>query len=232
MIMQSNYIPWKGYFDSIALVDVFVLYDEVQYTRSDWRNRNLIKTPQGLKWLTIPVETEGKLHQSIKDARIASRRWVKDHLKTIQCNYARAAAYREIFPLLEELYMKAEGLTYLTDVNFLFLQGIMEYMGIHTPLRYSWEYPHESKDKNMRLVEICLAAGGTDYYTGPAARAYLSEAAFEAHGIRIHWLDYDGYPEYPQLYPPFEHKVSIIDLLLNTGEQAPYYLKHVRRPES
>jgi hypothetical protein len=226
MITQSNYIPWKGYFDNIALVDIFILYDEVQYTRRDWRNRNLIKTPQGLRWLTIPVEVKGKYYQSIKEVRIADKSWARDHLKTIHHNYARAGAYKEVFPFLEELYMRAEGMEYLTEVNYLFLRGIMDYLGISTPLRYSWEYPHESADRNERLVEICLAAGATDYYTGPAARNYLSEDIFAAHGIRVHWLDYSGYPEYPQLYPPFEHGVSIIDLLLNVGKEAPKYLKH------
>ncbi len=228
MITQSNYIPWKGYFDSIALVDVFVLYDEVQYTKRDWRNRNLIKTPQGPMWLTIPVEVKGKYYQNIKDVRIADRKWARDHLKAIQYNYARAAAYKEVFPFLEDLYRRSEGMEYLSEVNYLFLQGIMEFLGIRTPLRYSWEYPHESQDKNLRLIEICRAAGGTDYYTGPAARSYLSESTFEEHGVRVHWLDYGGYPEYPQLYPPFEHGVSIIDLLLNTGAQAPKYMKYVR----
>ncbi|GIV26331.1 MAG: hypothetical protein KatS3mg027_0145 [Bacteroidia bacterium] len=228
IITQSNYIPWKGYFDSIALVDEFVLYDEVQYTRRDWRNRNLIKTSQGLKWLTIPVEVKGKFYQKIKETRVSNKKWVKDHLKTIQFNYAKARCFKEVFPFLEEIYLQVEKLDYLSEVNFLFLQKICRFLNIKTTMKFSWEYPYKSEDKNLRLIEICKLAGATDYYSGPAAKNYLDENLFEEHGIKVHWLDFSGYKEYTQLFPPFEHGVSIIDLLLNEGKESWKYLKYVK----
>src|SRR5438046_4323553 len=94
-IVQSNYIPWKGYFDLIRRVDEFILYDDVQYTRRDWRNRNLIKTPQGLRWLTIPVEVKGKYYQSIRDTKIADPVWAASHWQTIVHNYGRAPHVRD-----------------------------------------------------------------------------------------------------------------------------------------
>jgi hypothetical protein len=227
MITQSNYIPWKGYFDSMALIDVFVLYDEVQYTRRDWRNRNLIKTPQGLQWLSIPIEVKGKYYQKIQETRISEKKWVDTHLKTIRHNYAKAAAFKEVFPFIESTYSQARELDYLSEINRLLLEEIARFFGIHTLFHYSWEFSRQSTDRNRRLLEICQLIGATDYYTGPAAQAYIDIHLFQQAGIRVHWLDYNDYPEYPQLYPPFEHKVSIIDLLLNTGREAPKYLKHV-----
>jgi len=228
IITQSNYIPWKGYFDSIALVDTFILYDDMQYTRRDWRNRNLIKTSQGLKWLTIPVEVKGKFFQKIRDTKVSDKKWVKDHLKTIQFNYARAAFFKDVFPFLEELYIQAEKLNYLTEINYLFLRNIADFLGIHTPIQFCWEYPYTSQDRNERLLQICQLAGATDYYSGPAAQNYMDISLFEKNNIKVHWLDYSGYLEYPQLYPPFEHGVSIIDLLLNIGIEAPKYLKYIQ----
>ncbi len=227
IITQSNYIPWKAYFDSMALVDIFILYDDVQYTRRDWRNRNLIKTPHGLKWLTIPVEVKGKFFQRIRDVRVSNKKWAKSHLMTIQCNYARARHFHEVFPFLEQLYLQAERLEFLTEINYLFLQGIARYLGMKTPIKFSWEYPYTSKEKNMRLIEICQLANATDYYSGPSAQNYMELELFKKHNIQVHWLDYSDYPEYLQLYPPFEHGVSIIDLLLNTGKEAPRYLKNI-----
>lgn len=230
IITQSNYIPWKGYFDSMALVDEFILYDDMQYTRRDWRNRNLIKTPQGLKWLTIPVEVKGKFFQKIRDTRVSDKKWVKDHLKTIQFNYARAKCFKEIFPFLEDVYLQAEKLDYLSEINFLFLRKISDYLNITTPIKFCWEYPYDiQKDKNHRLLEICKLAQASDYYSGPAAQNYMDVKLFNENNIQVHWLDYSGYKEYDQLYPPFEHGVSIIDLLLNMGKESKKYLKNINQ---
>ncbi|MEM4313263.1 MAG: WbqC family protein [Thermoplasmata archaeon] len=230
IITQSNYIPWKGYFDGIALANEFILYDDMQYTRRDWRNRNLIKTSQGIKWLTIPVEVKGKFFQKIRDTKVRDKKWVKDHLKTLQFNYAKARCFKEVFPLLEELYLQAEKLDYLSEINFLFLQKISDYLNIKKTIKFCWEYPYDiEKDKNQRLIEICKLANATDYYSGPAARNYIDIELFKQNHINVHWLDYSGYKEYEQLYPPFEHGVSIIDLLLNMGKESKNYLKYTNQ---
>ncbi|NIK73605.1 hypothetical protein FHS56_001118 [Thermonema lapsum] len=229
IITQSNYIPWKGYFDSIALVDEFILYDDVQYTRRDWRNRNLIKTYQGLQWLTIPVEVKGKYFQKIKETKISDKNWADDHLKAIKLNYAKAQHFKEVFPFLENIYQKAKNFVYLSEINYLFLSEICKYLDIHTPMKFSYEYPYQSEDRNLRLIEICQLANATDYYSGPAAQSYLDITLFEKHNIKVHWLDYSGYKEYAQLHPPFEHKVSIIDLLLNEGKNSKQFLKYTTK---
>lgn len=230
IITQSNYIPWKGYFDGIALVDEFILYDDMQYTRRDWRNRNLIKTPQGLQWLTIPVEVKGKFFQKIRETKVSDKKWAKDHLKTIQFNYAKAKHFKEVFSFLETLYLQAEKLDYLSEINYLFLQEIAKYLNISTPIKFCWEYSYDAiAERNMRLLELCKLANATDYYSGPAAKSYMNIELFEQHNIKVHWLDYSNYPEYEQLYPPFEHGVSIIDLLLNEGKDSVKHLKYTQK---
>lgn len=225
-ISQSNYIPWKGYFDNIALVDEFILYDDVQYTRRDWRNRNQIKTAQGLLWLTIPVEVKGKYLQKIKDTKICGKDWATDHLKSIKINYSRAAHFKEVYPWIESLYMKAAEMTFLSDVNYIFLSEICHYLHIDTTLRFSSEIPYSSEDRNMRLIEICRHLNTTKYYSGQAAKSYMDVELFRQYGIQVEWYDYSGYSEYEQLYPPFVHSVSIIDLLLNQGQHSRNYLKY------
>ncbi len=223
-ITQSDYLPWKGWFDTINAVDEFVLYDDVQYTRRDWRNRNRIKTPEGLHWLTVPVVVKGRYEQRIEQTRISDPRWAADHWQTIRHAYARAPYFREVGAVFEKFYA-ASGHVMLSDLNRDLVATVCALVGIDTPLTSSADYPHAG-DKTERLVEICRAAGATEYVSGPAARAYLDEAAFTAHGIGVSYLDYSGYPEYPQLWGAFEHSVSIVDLLFNVGsDAAPSYMK-------
>jgi hypothetical protein len=221
-ILQSNYIPWKGYFDLIGLVDEFVLLDDVQYTKNDWRNRNRIKTQNGVTWLTIPVEHSSRFGQRIDEVRIAGSHWRLKHWRSIVQSYGAApffAAYRE---RLEELYR--EPSERLSDVNRRFLDVFCELLGVPTRISSSRDYP-SAEGATERLVEICRSLGASTYLSGPSARSYLDESLFTAAGIAVEYMDYSGYPEYPQLHPPFEHRVSLIDLLLSVGHEAPRYLK-------
>jgi hypothetical protein len=221
-ILQSNYIPWKGYFDLVGLVDEFVLLDDVQYTKNDWRNRNRIKTRQGITWLTIPVEQSRRFGQRIDEVRVAGDRWRLKHWRSIAQSYGSApffAAYRD---RMEDLY--GEPSERLSEVNRRFLEGLCELLGIRTRITCSTEYP-VTEGRNERLVEICRALGASVYLSGPAARDYLDEAVFASAGISVEYMDYSGYREYPQLYPPFEHRVSVVDLLLAVGPDAYRYLK-------
>jgi hypothetical protein len=223
LITQSNYIPWKGYFDAINLVDEFILYDDVQYTRRDWRNRNLIKTAQGLHWLTIPVEVKGKYLQKIQDTKVSDRRWAAEHWKTIEHHYAKAPHFKDYQEPFEELYASLTT-EYLSEINFAFLRLICELLGITTTMKWSSAFQLPA-DRTERLVELCVREGATEYYSGPAAKAYLDEDAFRARNIAVRYLDYSGYPEYRQLHGEFVHGVSIIDLLFNEGEHAKRFLK-------
>jgi len=227
-VIQSNYIPWKGYFDIVNLVDEFVIYDSVQYTRRDWRNRNRVKTPQGLSWLTIPVEVKGNYHQRISETKVSDARWGRRHWRTLSHNYARAPFFREYRPWLEELYLASEEV-FLTAVNERFIRSICGLLGIETRISRSPDEEGDG-DRTERLVQLCRAAEATEYVSGPTARSYLDEPRFARAGIAVTYMDYSGYPEYPQLFPPFEHEVSILDLILNTGPDARRYMKSF--PES
>jgi len=223
-IVQSNYIPWKGYFDLIRRADEFVLYDDVQYTRRDWRNRNRIKTPAGIQWLTIPVDVKGKYFQSIRETRVSDADWARNHWRTLSCAYGRAPFFRQFRERFEALYAADLG-PYLSDINRAWIQELCQILGIRTTLTSSSDYRLTEEDPSERLIEICRQAGATDYLSGPAARAYMNEPAFARENIRVHYMEYSGYAEYPQLYAPFDHAVSILDLLFMTGSEATRYLE-------
>ncbi len=222
-IVQSCYIPWKGYFDLIGAVDEFVLFDDMQYTRRDWRNRNLIKTPQGPQWLTVPVKVKGKYHQTIRETELDGSRWQADHWKSICQNYKRSPFFESVSSVLEPYYLGHEYAT-LSELNRDLTQLLCEQLGIKTALKWSWEY-ESSEGKTERLVHICQQAGATAYLSGPAAKDYIDSSLFERAGIELHFFDYSGYPEYPQLWGDFQHGVSVIDLLFNCGPDASRYMK-------
>ena len=223
-IVQSSYIPWKGYFDLIRRSDEFILYDDAQYTKRDWRNRNRIKTPTGSVWLSIPVEVKGKYRQAIKDTCVSDSRWNERHLKTIVANYARAPYYRSYRAVVEELFLQCRSAS-LSEINFRFLARVCDMLAITTRLSWSMDYSYtQAPGKNERLVELCRQAGATEYLSGPSARGYIDASLFEAAGMTLTFMDYAGYPEYPQLHPPFDHHVSILDLLFNTGPDAASYM--------
>lgn len=221
-IVQSNYVPWKGYFDLINSVDEFILFDDMQYTVRDWRNRNLIKTPNGPTWLSIPVEVKGKRYQKINETLISEPDWHKRHWATILHNYSKAAYFRESKEWLEDLYL-ASTQKYLSEVNYRFLVAICKWLEIGTVLSWSSDFDLVG-GKSERLISLCKQAHATEYISGPTAQSYLDEALFLQEGITVRYMDYSRYPEYPQLYPPFTHQVSVLDLILNTGKAARTYM--------
>lgn len=223
-ILQSNYIPWKGYFDMIRMVDEFILYDDMQYTRRDWRNRNKIKTANGLQWLTIPVESKGNFYQKINETKVSGHDWIDKHWHAITLNYAHAPAFKEYGPQIQEIYEKCRNEEYLSRINYLFLTEICRMLGIATKITWSSDYQLVD-GKTERLVGLVRDSGGTEYLSGPAAQDYIAEDCFRDAGIKLTWMDYSDYPEYPQLFGEFEHNVSILDLLFNMGDQAVQYMK-------
>ena len=227
-IVQSNYIPWKGYFDLVNSVDEFVLFDDRQYTRRDWRNRNLIKTDRGTRWLTIPVLVGGQYLQRIDEVRVAQTDWAKRHWDQLVQVYRRAPHFNRAAELLMPLYLSPQP-ELLSEINRSFLEALSAILGIRTTFSWSTDYPDDSDSraglKTERLVSICRAAGATHYLSGPAARDYIDASCFEAAGIHLEYFDYSDYPEYPQVHPPFAHGVSILDLLFNTGNDAPAFMK-------
>lgn len=227
-ILQSNYIPWKGYFDMIALVDEFIFYDEMQYTVRDWRNRNKIKTPKGLKWLSIPVNSKGYLEGGlkIKDAVVQDSLWARTHWQTIQNFYGHAPFFKLYKDRFASLYEEAANETHLCQINYKFIRAICDILGIRTKLSFDHDYGL-IEGKTERLADLVAKAGGTEYVSGPAAQCYVVPEVFERANIKLTWMDYSGYREYAQLNPPFEHGVSILDLLFNCGPDAHKYMKYL-----
>lgn len=222
-ISQSNYLPWKGYFDTIASVDEFVLYDCVQYTRRDWRNRNKLKTRDGLRWVTVPVQAKGRYLQTIEETQLDGAAWVREHLSAVRHAYARAAAFSEQFPWLESVLTQAPCTT-ISALNRHVLEAFCKRLGIETTIRDSSEF-ELAEQRNERLLGILVQTGASEYVSGPAAKVYLDERLFAASGVTVRWKSYAGYPPYSQLYPPFEHGVSIVDTLMCVGADAARYIR-------
>ncbi|QAA94687.1 WbqC family protein [Pollutimonas thiosulfatoxidans] len=223
-ILQSNYIPWKGYFDLIAAVDEFILYDDVQFTKNDWRNRNKIKTSQGSTWLTIPVGQNIK--RRIRDVTIDDQSWLTKHWGTLERNYTKAHHFKEVSAWLKPLYTE-QRYSHLSQLNRHFIETICWYLKIKTRIRNSWDY-ELSEGQTERLVDLCTQADGNEYISGPAAKAYIDESLFSSRNIRLTWFDYGRYPEYPQLWGTFVHEVSILDLLFNCGRDSSSYMRYTK----
>ncbi len=219
-ILQSNYVPWKGYFDLIASVDEFVIYDEVQFTKNDWRNRNRIKGPNGICWLSIPVGPD--INRRILDVELPAGNWASKHWLTLQSNYGRARHFKSMAARLEPLFLGKLPQS-LSEWNRLLIQEICDILGITTRITSTESYTLEG-DRSARLAAVCTQAGADCYLSGPAAKSYLDEEVFSTKGIRVEWFSYAGYPLYPQLWGEFEHSVSVLDLLFNCGPEAANYM--------
>lgn len=222
-IVQSNYVPWKGYFDIIRHVDEFVLFDDVQFTKRDWRNRNRFKTASGVRWLTIPVKTRGRYEQYICDTEVSDRTWGKSHADFLRQSYREAPFFAQIWPVFEPIYCDSKEMS-LSRINRSFIDAICRVLNITTKLSWSMEYPR-AEGKTARLITICQHAGANEYVSGPAAESYLDRTAFTDAGILLRFANYSGYPEYPQLHGPFVHEVSVLDLIFNTGAKSTSFMK-------
>ena len=211
-ILQSNYIPWKGYFDLIRSVDIFVFYDQVKYTKNDWRNRNKICSPNGLQWLTIPIEANS-VKKMINEVLIVDDQWQRLHLKTLRQAYCRAPFFSVLEPILYDIYLKQKWGN-LSNLNQDIVKKISSHLGLTTKIIDSQKL-EIGGDRIARLLGILKKLGATEYLTGPSARAYLHEheTLFSEAGIRLFYKEYNGYPEYNHHCKPHCHEVSILDLL-------------------
>jgi hypothetical protein len=225
VILQPSYIPWRGYFHLIQRADVFVFYDDVHYDKHGWRNRNRIKTPNGLQWLTIPVTADcGRpLHECpINEVRICGhQKWNTKHWKTLVMAYSKAPYFERYAALLEPYYRSS--VSSLGEYTISLTKCLARELGLkHTLFLQSSELAARGK-KTERLVAILKEVGASHYLSGPTAKDYLDESKLNEAAITLEYMRYD-YPEYPQLYPPFEPAVSILDLLFMTGPDAPQYV--------
>lgn len=226
VILQPSYIPWRGYFHQISNADLFIFYDDVQYDKHGWRNRNQIKTAQGKQWITIPVHSAGATQGvPIKDVRIDwSKPWAANHWKALTFAYAKAPYFRQYTSLVEPFYQRHDEL--LADFTIDLTIALTRELGIsHTKFMRSSEIPGIDGQKTERLIQILTKVGTTHYISGPSARDYIEKDKFDAAGITLEYIVYD-YPEYPQLYPPFDPQVSIVDLLFMAGPDSLKFIIH------
>lgn len=224
VILQPSYIPWRGYFDQVRRADLFIFYDDVQYDKHGWRNRNQIKTAQGKQWLTIPVHSRGVTEGiPIKDVKIDwSKPWVKNHLKALTVAYNKAPHFKDYLPLLESFYARRDES--LADFTIETTLALTRELGLHqTRFLRSSEIPGVDGQKTDRLIQILTKVGAKHYISGPSARDYIEKEKFDAAGITLEYMEYN-YPEYPQLYPPFDPYVTVLDLLFMVGSQALEYI--------
>ncbi len=220
-IDQPNYIPWKGYFDLINDVDLFVFYTDVQYTHRDWRNRNKIITPNGEKWLSVPCGKD--TNRLICDVIISDHDWQRTHYETIKFAYGKAPYFSWVDPFLREVYLERTW-DRLVDLDVYLTEHIArDFLGIKTKFADSREYMTNGV-KHERLLGLIENIGATVYESGPLAKNYMIDEDYREKGIELRWKSYEGYPEYSQLSDNFNHNVSIIDLLCNTGEEAWQYV--------
>ena len=220
-VLQSNYIPWKGYFDIIHDVDEFIFYDEVQFTKNDWRNRNRISTPGGIRWITIP--TNGSITQSIDEVTTAGSQWQRKHFNTLITYYSKAPYFKKYRDFFEDFYL-GKNWSNLSELNrYLIMHISKEMLGIQTVFSDSRNYESHGSG-HQKLLSLLVSAGAEYYISGPAAKSYIHAEDYEKAGIELHWKDYSGYPEYHQLNEPFCHNVTVLDLLFNTGDEAPKYI--------
>lgn len=220
-VLQSNYIPWKGYFDIIHDVDEFIFYDEVQFTKNDWRNRNQIIAPQGIIWLSIPVGS----HESrlILNVQIKDVKWQKKHYQTLEMAYHKAPFWKKYEEFLRFVYLEQHW-EFLYKLNRYLIEHISrDFLNITTRFSDSRDYP-TCGVKHEKLLSLVQAARADVYVSGPAAKDYIISEDYEKAGIKLIWKDYSGYPAYPQNSEEFTHQVSILDLLFNEGENAPKYI--------
>jgi len=225
VILQPSYIPWRGYFDQICRADIFIFLDDVQYDKRGWRNRNQIKTPKNKQWLTIPVNSHGAQTKNIPINQIKicwDLPWNQSHWKLIQLVYNKAPFFHQYATFLENIYHRQDE--YLADFTIDLTIEIAQMIGIkHTQFLRASSLKIEGS-KTDRLISILKTVGANHYLSGPSARDYIVPESFLNAGITLEYIEYN-YPEYPQLYPPYDPNVSILDLLFMTGQDALYYIK-------
>lgn len=215
--LQPSYLPWLGAFEQFARSDIFIFYDDVQYDRDGWRNRNRIKTAQGVRWLTVPVQTRGKFGQRILDVKIDNRQpWARKHIQTLEQSYAKALHLQSVLAELRSVL--EQPWESLAELNITLFLRLARFMGLERTVRRSSELSLPAC-KNERLLELCRVFGARTYYSGLAAREYLEEERFRQAGIVVQWQDFQP-PVYPQFHGKFESHLSVVDWLFHCPDPA------------
>ena len=217
-ILQPGYIPWLGFFEQVHKSDVFVIYDDVQYDKEGWRNRNRIKTANGVQWLTVPVIVKFDAHPLITEVMIDNKKnWAKKHRISIQQNYSKTPFYRKYIDIFEEAYSKEWQ--YLVDIDMHLILQLAKCLGMVGKKIIRSSTLNVTGDRIERLINICKLFKADTFYEGAAGKNYIDENYFERHGIKVEYQDYK-HPIYNQLHGEFVPHLSVIDLLFNHGDES------------
>jgi hypothetical protein len=217
-ILQPGYLPWLGFFEQLQKSDVFILYDDVQYDKGGWRNRNKIKTAKGNQWLTIPVRVKFLQKPLIYEVKIDNTsNWRKNHLLSLHSNYTKADFFKDCIGIFEEAYNKEWE--YLAEIDIYFITRIAEYLGIDVKKIKRSSQLNPKGDKMERLINLCKSFGADTFYEGYAGKNYIDDKMFEREGIKVIYQEYK-HPVYQQLYGEFIPYLSVVDLLFNCGPKS------------
>ena len=217
-IIQPCFVPWLGYFEQIAVADIFVYMDDVQYTRKDWRNGNQLKSPYGVKNISFPVKKTSR-ETLIKDIEISyNHPWEETLVNQLSNWYRKSTFFNEVMELVKpHIYNKYSR---LVDLNLNLNNAILKYLGIRTPIFFTSDVSRRMQNKNERVLEICKHFEGIDIlYDGKKARDFIDVAYFGSNGIQVIFQDYQHTP-YPQLWGEFVPYMSVIDVLMNCGKES------------
>ncbi|MBA4368371.1 MAG: hypothetical protein C0403_12135 [Desulfobacterium sp.] len=214
-ILQPGYLPWLGFFEQIYRSDVFVLYDDVQYDKEGWRNRNRIKSSNGVQWLSVPVQFKLSKAPLLTEIKIDNKaNWRKKHLASIRQNYSRSKYFNDYIRFFEEAY--AREWEYLIDLDLFFIGGLLKLLGMGEKIIHRSCNINVQGDRIERLINLCKHFGADTFYEGSAGKNYINENKFLSQGIKVSYQDYQ-HPTYSQLYGEFVPYLSIVDLLFNHG---------------
>ncbi|MBI3399379.1 MAG: WbqC family protein [Deltaproteobacteria bacterium] len=217
-ILQPGYLPWLGFFEQMHKSDVFVIYDDVQYDKEGWRNRNRIKTANGIQWLTVPVMVRLETNPLVYEVKIDNKtNWRKKHLFSIKQNYSKAQYFKKYIDIFEEAYSKEWG--HLVDIDMYFILKLAECLGMGDKKLFKSSTLNVRGERIERLINICNSFNADTFYEGAAGRDYIDDAYFAQYGIKVEFQDYK-HPVYKQLYGDFVPYLSVIDLLFNHGEES------------
>lgn len=228
-VSQSNYLPWLGYFALINKVDTFVVYDSVQFTKNDWRNRNRIKSVNDPFWITVPCLTKGRLGQSIGETQVKQVPWARKHISAMRMSYAKSPFFAwfedRLFPVLEELQDELS----LSRLNQRLLALVVQDLGIPTRIVTDQAY-FLSGDANQKLIHLCKELQASEYVSGPSAAVYLDEEHFSANGVRVTYMDYSPITSFLERHTRRAGSpLSVVDTIAHLGlEEASQFLKGLR----
>jgi hypothetical protein len=230
VIAQPTFLPWLGWFDLADQSDVTILLDDVQFSKQSWQQRNRVRTPNGLEFLSVPVITAGRLGQRIDECELANQHFVGKMLKSLRANYAKSSYFGEAIEGFSATMETAASLGNLAALNCALISWMATRLGVTAPMIRATTLG-VGGSRGEHVAALCESVGADRYLSPAGAETYLTEdrTAFDERGISV-WLHVYDHPEYAQRFTPFVPYASAIDLIFNVGPSAPTVMRSGRRP--